>query len=136
MPSFATPDIGELTCAVSTVANAARVTVSGEVDLATALLLADALRCAEGRPGGMIVDLSGVEFLDCRGVELLLGTARRVRARGGRFRLDGVSQVVARLLCVTDNGIDIDIDGNIEAPPHRRTRRIPILRHRPSSFPQ
>ncbi len=63
MPSPAAPHPAEPSCAFATTGEAARVTVSGEIDLGTALLLA---------------------------------SARRVRARGGRFRLDGVSETVAR----------------------------------------
>ncbi len=100
MPSPAAPRSAEPSCAVATTDDVARVTVSGEIDLGTALLLADALRHAEEHDTGVVVDLSGVEFMDSRGVQLLLASARRVRARGGRFRLDGVSDTVARLLGV------------------------------------
>ena len=103
MPLFAVPDFnvpeGEaLSCAVATAGGVARVTVSGELDLATAPLLDDALTLAEDLAGAMILDLSGVEFIGCCGARLLLETERRVRARGHQVVLDGASDVVTRLL--------------------------------------
>ena len=100
MPRFAVPETQVLSCAVATVGGAARVTVSGEIDLDTAPLLADALCRAGELAEGMILDLSGVEFIGTCGAELLLETARRVRARGDQFALDGASDVVIRLLCL------------------------------------
>lgn len=96
MPHLAAPQPDHLSCAAAGTGDAARVTASGDVDLGTALLLADALRRA-AEHAEVVVDLSGVEFMDCRGVHLLFASARRVRAPGGRFRLDGVSETVARL---------------------------------------
>ena len=98
MPPFESPDLQPLSCAVATVDGVARVTASGEIDMASAPLLGDALSLAEALAEGMILDLSGVEFIDSCGALVLLETARRVRARGEPFRLDGASDVVTRLL--------------------------------------
>lgn len=118
MPPSPPPTSEDLSCAVATVGPAADVVVSGEVDLATALVLADALRHAEDHPDGMVVDLSGVEFMDCRGAQLLLATARRVRANGGQLRLAGASDIVTRLFRVM--GITGEFDPGLRLV---RTRR-------------
>jgi anti-anti-sigma regulatory factor len=82
------------------------VAVSGELTLAAGALLADALRRAEGLAGGVIFDLGGVEAIDALGAQLLLDADRRVRARGDLFALDGVPDIVMRLLVVL--GIDTE----------------------------
>jgi anti-sigma B factor antagonist len=65
----------------SALAGAAGVAVRGEVDAATAPLLQDALDEAVRATGGtLVLDLSGVSFLDSSGINVLL----RVRALLGR----------------------------------------------------
>jgi anti-sigma B factor antagonist len=54
------------------------VTPAGELDLATAPLVADHLEALGGSDvGHLVVDLAGVTFLDSNGVALLIGTWRR-----------------------------------------------------------
>lgn len=74
------------------------VTVTGDVDLATAGQLRDALvrSAAAGHP--LAVDLSGVRFLDATGIGALV--AGRL-ATGGRFRVVGATGVVHRVLSIT-----------------------------------
>ena len=98
VPHFNVPEGEALSCAVATAGGVVRVTVSGEIDLDTAPLLDDALGRAEDLAGAMILDLSGVEFIGCRGAQLLLATEHRVRACGDQVALDGASDVVTRLL--------------------------------------
>lgn len=99
MAAFPIPEPEALSCAVSTTGKDAWVIVAGEIDLASAPLLAGALRRAEGHRRNAVVDLSGVVFMDCCGVTVLLEAQRRVKARGGQLVvLDGVSGIVARLL--------------------------------------
>ena len=65
----------------ATLAGAAGVAVRGEVDAATAPLLQDALDDAvRGTTGTLVLDLTGVDFLDSSGINVLL----RVRALLGR----------------------------------------------------
>ncbi|HET8659206.1 MAG TPA: STAS domain-containing protein [Micromonosporaceae bacterium] len=49
------------------------MTVTGDVDMATAPMLREALQAADGRP--LIVDLSGTSFLDSAGVAVLFDYA-------------------------------------------------------------
>ena len=62
--------------------------VSGDVDIATAPQLCETLLLAVQRYGPSIsVDLQGVAFLDCAGVNALLATARKARLDGGRVQV-------------------------------------------------
>jgi anti-sigma B factor antagonist len=69
--------------------------ISGEMDIASAAWLRDALLLAIRRHGPAIcVDLHGVTFLDCSGIGVLLATARRARLEGAvRGRLGFVAEV-------------------------------------------
>jgi anti-sigma B factor antagonist len=60
------------------------VRVGGEVDLATA---PDLLELLDTLTGSVVVDLSGVEFLDSSGLSALVATKHRLDANGGQLRL-------------------------------------------------
>lgn len=81
---------------------AARVVVSGEVDLATADRLREALRDALDSAKPVVVDLGGCTFIDSVGLGVLLDAARRSE-RGGNRRLGLVSLTapVKRLIELT-----------------------------------
>lgn len=80
------------------------VTAIGEVDIATAAQLRD--RLAGPADGGqqVIVDLSGVSFIDAAGLGVLARAAARTAARGGSLQLAAASRPVRRMLAVT--GLD------------------------------
>ena len=62
--------------------------ISGQIDLASATWLREALLVAIRRHGpALCVDLGAVAFLDCSGISVLLATARRARLEGGRLRV-------------------------------------------------
>lgn len=66
----------------------ATVEISGELDIASAPWLRDSLLLAIQHHGPAIcVDLQGVSFMDCSGVNVLLATARRAWLEGGRMRV-------------------------------------------------
>ncbi|MCS0604360.1 STAS domain-containing protein [Streptomyces sp. LP11] len=51
------------------------LTVSGEIDMSNAGVLADAL---DGTPGRLVLDLTGVHYLDSAGLSLLFAHADRL----------------------------------------------------------
>ena len=65
------------------------LTVSGEVDLATAPRLREQLvrLISDVKGQAAIVDLGGVTFCDSLGLGVLVGAQRRARALGGRVLL-------------------------------------------------
>jgi anti-anti-sigma factor len=77
-------------------------TVSGEMDAATAPTLAAALESAASlRPQFILMDLSGVTFMDSTGIRLLLDADQQARAMMARLRICGASRAVRRPLELT-----------------------------------
>lgn len=90
---------------VSQQGRTALVQVTGELDIATAPLLAarfaDLLAPGAGEPvDRVVVDLSGLAFADLVGLGALLDAERRLRERGGTIALRAPSGLVRRVLTV------------------------------------
>jgi len=75
-----------------------RITVSGELDLASAPVLAAELRrhTRSGQP--VELDLRSVSFMDSSGIQLLLDAHRGAEGRAGSLRIAQASPEVRRLL--------------------------------------
>jgi anti-sigma B factor antagonist len=82
------------------------VTICGEIDLYTAPRLHSELAglLAEGMPARVVVDMSGVEFCDSTGMNVLLSCLRRARERGGELEIAAPKPAVRKILQVT--GLD------------------------------
>src|ERR1700723_76059 len=82
------------------------VTIRGEIDLYTAPRLHSELvgLLAEGMPVRVIIDMSGVEFCDSTGMNVLLSCLRRARERGGELEIAAPKPAVRKILQVT--GLD------------------------------
>ena len=82
------------------------VTISGEIDLYTAPRLHGELAAliADGKPARVVVDMSGVEFCDSTGMNVLLSCLRRARERGGDLEIAAPKPAVRKILQVT--GLD------------------------------
>lgn len=71
----------------------------GEIDLATAALLAEHLDAATARPeSDVLVDLRRVDFFDCSGLRVLCRAETRARGHGGRLRVVSDAPRIRRLL--------------------------------------
>jgi anti-anti-sigma factor len=78
------------------------VGVSGEVDVCTEAPLQQALlRNIRERGARLTVDVSGVSFMDCAELRVLLATRRRAELRGGFMRLIATSAAVRRIMELT-----------------------------------
>jgi anti-sigma B factor antagonist len=78
------------------------VAISGEVDVCTEAPLQQALlRIIRERSARLMLDLSGVSFMDCAGLRALLATQRRAELRGGCMRLIAASAAVRRIIELT-----------------------------------
>ena len=78
------------------------VAISGEVDVCTEAPLQQALlRIIRERSARLMLDLSGVSFMDCAGLRALLATRRRAELRGGCMRLIAASAAVRRIIELT-----------------------------------
>jgi anti-sigma B factor antagonist len=94
-------DVGRLGACIATDGGegATVLRVAGQLDLATADDLADRLRdVLDARTGSIVLDLSGVDFIDSSGLSVLLGAVDR---HPGRIRLGPASRRVDRLLEVS-----------------------------------
>ncbi|MFG2373073.1 STAS domain-containing protein [Streptomyces sp. NPDC048504] len=79
------------------------VTVSGEIDIDTEQTLQHALRLALARsPSGVDLDLTGVGFCDCSGLNVLLRVRRIALTDGKTLGVRALSPWVERLLALTD----------------------------------
>lgn len=86
------------------------LTLAGEMDIATG----DRIRAAVGeslrepRPRSLTVDLSGVTFCDCCGIEVLEWAHGRALRAQASFRLDGASTRLRRTFALARAGELLD----------------------------
>lgn len=73
--------------------------VSGEIDIATAEQLRAELDKALSIDGGLVVDMSGVDFIDGSGLRAILSAAETLNGRGPLALVH--APMVARLLKLT-----------------------------------
>jgi anti-anti-sigma factor len=75
------------------------VRVGGDVDVSVAGPLQDLLlRAMRTHSPSLLLDLSGVSFMDCAGVRALLLIRRRAELRSGSVRLIAASPAVRRII--------------------------------------
>ncbi|HLL66394.1 MAG TPA: STAS domain-containing protein [Micromonosporaceae bacterium] len=92
------------------------VQVAGEVDLSTEPeLRRDLAAVVEREMAQVVVDLTGVAFLDSTGLGLLVWAFRRMQDRGGGLCLAGPQASVAKLLDLTSLDRLITVYDSVEA---------------------
>src|ERR1035438_8100491 len=79
------------------------MSVAGEIDLYTAPKLHAELTAAlvAGAPLRLVVDMTGVEFCDSTGMNVLLAAHRRAREGGGDLQLSHPRPAIRNVLQVT-----------------------------------
>jgi anti-anti-sigma factor len=78
------------------------VGVSGEIDIASAPKLREQLLAALGRHGARLaLDLGGVTFMDCAGINVLLAARRHARLEGGWVRVARASRRARNIIMLT-----------------------------------
>jgi anti-anti-sigma factor len=87
------------------------VAVSGELDVATAHELDRALRKAQADGAPVTLDLRRLEFMDCRGMSVVIAAAARARAVGERFLIVRGPPNVDRLFELTGNTALFELAG-------------------------
>ncbi len=80
------------------------VTLAGELDLANASLLQKELDGITRGGGAVVIDLSGLRFIDSSGLHVLLRAERQLRAAGGQLVLVHAPSAVRRVFELT--GLD------------------------------
>ena len=81
--------------------NATVIYVRGEIDIATCERLRDAIEPHLGPRQTIVLDLSGVEFMDSSSLHVLLQARGTLTADGGSLVLRNPSEVAHRLLTVS-----------------------------------
>lgn len=80
-------------------ADSARATLVGELDLDTAPHVRKAVAaCLAKRPKSVCLDLTGVGFCDCAGLNALLAARISVHEAGAVLVVEGIGPQLARLL--------------------------------------
>ena len=98
------------------------VALRGELDLVDAADVAAALAAAVAREPGIIVDLAGLEFIDCSGVAALARGRRHARQAGGDLLLAAPRQRVLRVVAITRLAGEFSVHASVEeAAAQRRT---------------
>jgi anti-sigma B factor antagonist len=80
------------------------VALRGELDLMDAADVADALEAFAAREPRIIVDLSGLEFIDASGIAALVRGRRHARDAGGDVLLASPQRLVRRVLAIVREG--------------------------------
>lgn len=96
---------GELDLSTTREGLCAVVSVGGEIDPGTAKELSDAALTAMQEIGpSLVLDLSGVTFMDSTGLKVLLAVHQRAQLAGGRLVLAAATRSVQRVVSIT--GLD------------------------------
>lgn len=87
-PPVPLPDYGQLILSSTCEGNVHSIRLYGELDVASATSVEDELELVEATDARMIVlDLSGLQYMDSTGIALLLSAHARSRADGDRLTL-------------------------------------------------
>ena len=110
---------------VAEVDGATVIHVRGEIDMATAGQLRDAIEPHLGPAQTILLDMSGVRFMDSSCIHVLLHARGALTADGGSLVLRNPSQAARRLLTrvEAERFLEIEADERADAkrpPPHEQ----------------
>jgi anti-sigma B factor antagonist len=93
------------------------VSLTGELDLSSALTLDEELRRIEDetRPPLLVLDLRALKFLDSTGLRLILAAHARALKRGSRLTIVQGSDAVRRIFRLTGVGERLNIFDDLSA---------------------
>ena len=96
---------------------AVRISLSGELDISSALTLEEELRRIEdeARPRVLVLDLRRLKFLDSTGLRLILAAHARALKRGGRLTIVQGSDAVRRIFRLTGVGERLNVFDDVTA---------------------
>jgi anti-anti-sigma factor len=103
---------------VAQTGNATVIYVRGEIDIATCERLRDAIEPHLGPGQSVILDLSGVEFIDSSGLHVLEQARGQLTADGGSLILRNPSRAAHRLLSVTKTEDLLEADADAHPDEH------------------
>ena len=92
------------------------LTVTGEIDMATAPRFRQRLLAVIGAgTQNVVIDITGVDFIDSTGLGVLMGGAKRVRSAGGDIRLVTAGARLAELIELTRLDRVLDVFESVSA---------------------
>lgn len=92
------------------------LTVRGEIDMATTPRFRQRLLGVIGAGCQcVVIDISGVEFIDSTGLGVLMGGAKRVRSAGGDIRLVAAGSHLTELIKLTRLDRVLDVFDSVSA---------------------
>ena len=89
-----------------------RVRLRGELDLATAPRLSEALRTLHDRREPILIDLDELSFIDMSGLRVVMTAAARASREGGALSVTPGSPQVRRLLALVPLDANLPLDGS------------------------
>lgn len=105
----------ELTLSTREVGDSSVIVVGGEVDVYTAPQLDEVLSgLIEGGHSKLVVDLSGVQFLDSTGLGVLVKGLKRAKESGGSLSVVAVSDRITKVFRITGLDAAISLHGTVE----------------------
>ncbi|RST74037.1 STAS domain-containing protein [Siminovitchia acidinfaciens] len=95
--------------------NVSYVTLAGEIDAYTAPKVRDELmEAAKGDDVKLIIDLSGVNYMDSTGLGVFVGLFKQLRSNNGDMKLTGMTERLQRLFDITGLADVMDINTEVE----------------------
>lgn len=89
------------------------VQLSGEIDVYTAPRLKETLIPISKQKGiEIIIDLSGIDYIDSTGLGVFIGTLKEADNNGSKLKIIGAKERISRLFSITglDEVMEIDVD--------------------------
>ena len=114
------------------------VRLTGDADLSTAPLVADALVQAAGLgTPQVVIDLASAHFWDCSGLRELVTFTRELGSAGRSCRIVGAQPATRRLIGMANLASGLQLDGVAAAPdgPPASAARTPVRRRRRAPAP-
>lgn len=96
------------------------VALVGELDVTTTPQLGPHLE-PTGDPIGIVVDVSGLDFIDSSGLNALVQAARALRERGVRFAVAGAAPHILRVIELVRLDDELDVVDTLEEALERVT---------------
>ena len=125
--------MGQLTVSVSAIGVRVLVSVAGEADMTVTGQLSEPLVAAVlAGSRNLVVDLSGLSFIDAACVRVLGGVCETAKEAGGTFMLKGPQPIVVRMLklCGADGLLSADRSTAPASRPVPPAREVAVPRPR------
>ena len=108
--AFQRPVEGDLTVELDAADSVITIRLEGELTLLTQGQLVEKQREALARaPGGIVVDVSGMSFMDSSGLGAIIGLQREARTAGFVVAFAGFTELPRRVLEVTHMDLVMDL---------------------------